>query len=233
MGTVPSFLPHSLGTMSQQVLKVYPSTIIYGIGNTAHKAECSDHNKDSRGIVHAIDVMVAAGTAEAIEVLHWMLTECAEQCGEYVIHDDFIYRRSHRFAKESYKAVDPGRTDPHTNHIHFSAEHGTVGKNSFTCTGYDTAAEKFSAPPIDLGDVDVTPAQLTAAINAALADPANLNRIALHCAAYKNAADKTDVDMHQHGVDATTALGNTRQLLDNTEQIIELLKPATPATQTE
>src|SRR5262249_14748131 len=106
------------------------------LGDAAHQAEASDHNPDSRGIVHAIDVMFAAGTPQANATLAWLLSDTVDL--QYVIHNRRIYTRAANFAPAPYTG-----SDPHTNHIHVSGKHGTVGKNASTGTGYDTAAEAY------------------------------------------------------------------------------------------
>ena len=151
-------LAPNLVKRSDAIRSCYPRAVIYSIGDTAHMAEHSDHNPDARGLVHAIDVMFAAGTPQAVATLRWLLADPADL--EYVIHNDRIYRRTHGWANESYKTVDPGRTDPHTNHIHVSGKHGTAGSNAATGTGYDRNAEATIPPGSpctsedDVGTVD-------------------------------------------------------------------------------
>lgn len=106
------------------------------IGDSAHMHEESDHNPDSRGIVHAIDVMLPLG-AHADAVVKWALAHPDDL--EYVIHNRIIYKRVNGFKGVAYTG-----SDPHTSHVHLSGKHGSTGENSHTGTGYSTTAEAMS-----------------------------------------------------------------------------------------
>jgi hypothetical protein len=134
-------LAHNLDVRRTEVHKVYPKMVIGWIGDQAHQTEKSDHNPDSRGIVHAIDLMVQAGTPAAERLLAWVRSYTADL--EYFIHNRKIYTLARGFQPTAYTG-----SDPHTNHIHISGRHGSTGKNSATGTGYDTKAERLSPPPI-------------------------------------------------------------------------------------
>jgi len=117
----------------------FPKLVVGWIGNPAHQSENSDHNPDSRGLVHAIDLMFGDDVAfhhGAPESLAWLLTPGVRGSLEYVIHDRQIWTRSKNWHPVKYTGVDP-----HTNHIHVSGMHGTVGQNAATGTGYNVAAE--------------------------------------------------------------------------------------------
>ena len=119
----------------------YPGIEVGWIGNPAHQAEASDHNPDSRGVVHADDLMFEDDVRfnhGAPATLKWLLTPGVRDSLQYVIHDRGIWSRSWGWTRHAYDG-----TDPHTNHIHVSGKHGTVGKNSATGTGYDLEAEKM------------------------------------------------------------------------------------------
>lgn len=129
-------LPVNLALRKSAVLVCYPKVVVYALGDAKHLAFHSDHNPDSRGVVHALDVMTAAGTAQAAATLRWLLADTTDL--EYVIHDHKIYSRSRGFKAAAYNG-----SDPHTNHIHVSGKHGSVGENNHTGTGYDLAAESY------------------------------------------------------------------------------------------
>lgn len=116
----------------------YPGTVVGEIGDQKHMAEKSDHNPDSRGIVHAEDFMCNAGTAEAKAILAWLLHDHEDL--QYVIHNRIIYGRNEA---NGWNGSPYRGSDPHTGHIHASGKHGNTGKNAATGTGYDTAAEKY------------------------------------------------------------------------------------------
>jgi hypothetical protein len=154
--------------------KCYPGLEVGWIGNAAHQAEASDHNPDSRGIVHAIDLMFGDDVkfhAGAPASLHWLLEPEVRNSLEYVIHDRRIYRRDNGWVGVVYTGKDP-----HTNHIHISGKHGTVGKNTATGTGYSVTAEQMTpvgspcATEEDMATIDSISPAAAKAIGEACAD---------------------------------------------------------------
>lgn len=157
-------LAHNLFVRRTAVLHCWPTVSVFWLGDAAHQAERSDHNPDSRGIVHAIDVMLQAGSARAIATLKWLLSHPADL--QYVIHNRKIYHVKNGFSPVAYTG-----SDPHTNHIHASGRHGTVGGNAHTESGYSTAAEKISptGTPCDPEDEVVSKEDVAAIAKASAA----------------------------------------------------------------
>jgi hypothetical protein len=152
-------LAPNLKIRSAEVRAVWPDIVIYSVGDQAHQAECSDHNPDARGIVHAIDIMTQTDTSydsAAATNLAWLHHDTTDL--QYFIHDRMIYSRSHGFVGINYTG-----SDPHTNHIHVSGKHGTTGANAATCNGYSIAAENYTPGGIM---VDLSPASVAAVANA-------------------------------------------------------------------
>lgn len=140
-------LAPNLARRQAMIHDVYPTITIYGIGDTAHQAEASDHNPDARGIWHAIDIMTltdAAHAGAAAHILAWLLSDVTDL--QYVIHDRIIYGRDEA---NGWHGSPYTGSDPHTNHIHVSGKHGTTGRDAATGTGYDTAAEAMTPPPLE------------------------------------------------------------------------------------
>lgn len=134
--------PHNLQSIGDIVVHCYPGLVEYGIGDAAHQAGTSDHNVDSRGYVHAIDLMFQNDTnfhAGAPATLAWLLLPNVRNSLEYVIHDRGIWSRGSGWTRRNYIG-----DDPHTNHIHVSGMHENpgAGEDKETGTGYSTAAEK-------------------------------------------------------------------------------------------
>jgi len=126
-------LAHNLDVRRQKIWACWGTGIVIGwIGDAAHQAECSDHNKDSSGVVHAIDPMVTGTRAQAI------VDECLGHPGDlqYVIHNRVIWSVTVGWAARTYLG-----SDPHTSHVHISGKHGSSHSNSATCTGYDLSAQ--------------------------------------------------------------------------------------------
>lgn len=90
------------------------------IGDASHAARASDHNPDSRGLVHAIDVDANLGPGATMrDVVRAVVARChagAERRLTYVIYDRQIASASHGWTWRPYDG-----TSPHTEHAHFSA----------------------------------------------------------------------------------------------------------------
>jgi peptidoglycan hydrolase-like protein with peptidoglycan-binding domain len=67
----------------------------------------------------------------------WALAHPADL--EYVIHNRTIWTRARGFQPKKYTGKDP-----HTDHVHISGRHGSVGKDAATGTGYDAPSEGLS-----------------------------------------------------------------------------------------
>jgi len=123
---------------TQLIKAEYPGITVYQVGDTSHQASASDHNPDSRDIVHALDAMTYSDTKRGEAIRDWMLSDTTDT--EYIIFNRKIYERDNQF-----KARDYSGSDPHTDHVHYSGKHGSTGYTSATGTGYDTNAEKYQA----------------------------------------------------------------------------------------
>jgi hypothetical protein len=145
-------LAHNLQVRVNAVKSCYPKMVIGEVGDAAHKTEHSDHNPDSRNIVHAVDFMTETNEAQAKAILAWLASNPKDL--EYWIHDRLIYTVANK-----YKPVKYTGTDPHTNHVHASGLHGSTGANAATGNGYSTSAEAMSptgSPCTPEDDMDLT-----------------------------------------------------------------------------
>lgn len=80
------------------------------IGDAAHAARRSEHNPDSRGIVHADDI-----TVDGIDKAHVLKALIGHPAVWYVIHDGRIWSRTYGWQAKRYTGPNP-----HTHHIHVS-----------------------------------------------------------------------------------------------------------------
>lgn len=85
------------------------------IGDAAHAARVSDHNPDSRGIVHAIDV-----DKDGIDPI-FVISRCLRDNWptKYVIFNRKIWTPANDWRSKTYTG-----SNPHTGHIHISIKSG-------------------------------------------------------------------------------------------------------------
>lgn len=91
------------------------------IGDAAHQATQSDHNPDSRGIVHAIDI--DKDGIDTNEVVEACISE--NRPTNYVVWDRQIWSRSRDFKPRPYTG-----SNPHTDHIHVSILYGDAWESA-------------------------------------------------------------------------------------------------------
>lgn len=131
--TVSYSLADNLADRRRNIWSCWGQGVVVGwIGDATHQAECSDHNPDAVGVVHAIDPMVTGSHAAAV------VQQCLAHPGDlqYVIHNRVIWSATVGWSPRVYTG-----SDPHTNHVHISGKHGGAHATSHTCTGYDLGAQ--------------------------------------------------------------------------------------------
>jgi hypothetical protein len=152
------FLAHNLAVRRTKIEEVQLVTSVGWIGNAAHQAECSDHNPDSTGCVHAIDAMTLVLANQKI-IVNWCLAHFGDL--QYVINQRTIWKRDANGVVRPYAYTG---NDPHTNHVHISGRHGIAGKDAATCTGYSRTAEQTTPEGIPMPLTDADKAWITAQI---------------------------------------------------------------------
>lgn len=88
------------------------------IGDTAHQEKTSDHNPDSRGIVHATDTDV-----DMVDPVRLLAAILRHPSTRYAIFHDRIYHVNNHFQPAHYTGV-------YHHHMHWSIEHTTKAENS-------------------------------------------------------------------------------------------------------
>lgn len=121
------------------------------IGDAAHASGDSDHNPDSNGVVHAIDVDETGPWPEGSmwEFVQYIISECRKSGTsgkdrgrlKYVIYERKIWSASNGWAEEYYDG-----SNPHDKHAHFSCEYSSTYANDKTSWGL---ADKFGGLPVD------------------------------------------------------------------------------------
>lgn len=109
------------------------------IGDKAHQARQSDHNPDSRGIVHAIDI-----DRDGINV-NTVISACIrdDRPTSYVVYSRRIWTRSRNWESREYRG-----SNPHTSHIHVSILHGTNWESERWNWGISSAAPGTAPAPV-------------------------------------------------------------------------------------
>jgi hypothetical protein len=107
------------------------------IGDASHQASRSDHNPDSRGIVHAIDV------DEDLRAPGASMRECVDEvvrrhrAGQdnritYVIYERTIWSATYDWRPRAYSG-----SNPHDKHAHFSASYVRARENNRASFGVE------------------------------------------------------------------------------------------------
>jgi peptidoglycan hydrolase-like protein with peptidoglycan-binding domain len=106
------------------------------IADAAHPST-SDHQPDSRGVVHAIDVDV-----DGIDPKLLVKKAIAHPTTKYVIWNRTIWSRSHGFEARKYTGEDP-----HTSHVHISGRSGREFETNGKAWGLAEGVAKVPASP--------------------------------------------------------------------------------------
>lgn len=117
------------------------------IGDAAHQQRQSDHNPDSRGIVHAIDIDKDGINPE------YVVEQCISENRptEYVIWNRQIWSRSKDFKPRKYTG-----DNPHTDHIHVSIRYGTYWESADWTWGIASAIPGFGGGALGGASDDMT-----------------------------------------------------------------------------
>jgi hypothetical protein len=111
-------LAPSLRNLFNEIDAVWPDRkhgLDGSIGDAAHQATQSDHNPDSRGIVHAIDI-----DNRGIDPYHVVSQVIQDELPtSYVVYNRQIWSRTRQFVPRPYTG-----DNPHTDHIHVSIRYG-------------------------------------------------------------------------------------------------------------
>ncbi len=138
-------LSGNLNVISVDVTKAYPGTVVYTIGDDAHKATASDHNSDARGIVCAIDVMIRGKfTKAAANRLVSALKGRSDLT--YIIYNRTIWSKKYGWKARKYTG-----SNPHTDHVHVSTAHTATVDKVRTHVKWPAAVVSKPSTPVKTG----------------------------------------------------------------------------------
>lgn len=121
------------------------------IGDPAHAARKSEHNPDSKGCVHAIDVDIDDGDPGR-DLRTMLLKACiGHRAVWYVISNGVIYSRTYGWKARKYLGANA-----HTKHVHVSIRLASDAENDTTLVLGTVAAPKPATPAKPAGDVTGT-----------------------------------------------------------------------------
>lgn len=131
-------LAESLVVLSGEVLRRWPGTTIWAVGDQAHAARASDHNPNADGVVCAVDILAPA----AGHVWDGILA-ARDLRIKYMIHRSEI-------VSSVVRPWEPRRytgTNPHETHVHVSVGRGPSGKSTGPDLYDDPAPWGMLLPP--------------------------------------------------------------------------------------
>jgi hypothetical protein len=99
------------------------------IGDAAHQAQQSDHNPDSQGIVHALDITHDPAHGLDIELLSDSLVASRDERISYIIANELITGPAYDWKWNNYDG-----SDPHINHLHLSVLSGIISDRTYAWT---------------------------------------------------------------------------------------------------
>lgn len=115
------------------------------IGDADHSSRTSDHNPDSNGVVHAIDIRLG-GDLDARRVLNATI---GDDRVWYVIHAGKIYSRTYGWEARAYTGANP-----HNTHIHVSIRYTATAEADTSDWGLvEPPKPRVKPVPIDLSEV--------------------------------------------------------------------------------
>lgn len=124
MPTPEYYLDTGLNTLRQQLKILYPRIVVGWIGDVTHQTEnpTSDHNPEADGSVDAIDPMLGASfTHEYAQELWEVLIDNKDHRIKYIIWNRQIVYSTPRNGYEAWQPQPYKGKDPHTGHMHISA----------------------------------------------------------------------------------------------------------------
>jgi hypothetical protein len=99
-------------------------------GDDAHAARKSDHNPDSHGIVHAIDI-TTLDNRQGRRIRRVIKRACIrDKRVWYVIANGYIFSQTHNWKRQKYTGINA-----HKAHIHISANYANGLANSTAAWG--------------------------------------------------------------------------------------------------
>jgi hypothetical protein len=154
-----AYLAPSLTRLRDSVNAAFPerdSSSDGWIGDVAHSARTSEHNPDSKGCVHALDIDVDDNDAGRDLRKELLTATLQHRAVWYVISNGVIYSRTYNWRPRQY--LGPNQ---HFLHVHISIRLAADAENDTTLT---LKPASVAVPTPSTGDFDMTEAEMEALI---------------------------------------------------------------------
>jgi murein L,D-transpeptidase YcbB/YkuD len=122
----------SLQTLEGELQEYYPGTTTWEIGDKAHQATRSDHNKNAKNVVCAKDILGDGNPALDLQDFVDFLRANPHPNLRYIIFNRKIYQRKNDWEPQDYNGINA-----HKTHVHLSVGNGPDGRST---SGYDSTA---------------------------------------------------------------------------------------------
>lgn len=138
-------LAESLKKLREQINAAYPNrdkSSDGSVGDTSHKRKKSDHNPDSRGIVHAIDIDEDLTPSNTVAGIVAQIQLSRDKRVKYIIYEGRITVQGDITKWKPYSGVNP-----HKHHAHISVHSGSLedDRSNWAIAGPLTSPEAGSS----------------------------------------------------------------------------------------
>lgn len=133
----------SIEALQAELTELFPSRTLpdWVIGDADHSSRVSDHNPDSRGMVHAVDIRLGGG----LDVKRLLEGLIGDPRAWYVIHNWVIYSRTYGWEPRRYTG-----SNGHTSHVHLSLRYTEQAERDISAWLEPVAKRRTRPVPISL-----------------------------------------------------------------------------------
>lgn len=157
-----AYLAPSLARLRASIDAAFPhrdSSSDGWVGDVAHSARTSEHNPDSKGCVHALDVDIDDNDAGRDLRKELLAATIGQRAVWYVISNGVIWSRTYNWRPREY--VGPNK---HFHHVHISIRLAADAESDTTLVLTPPVANRPAAAEPTAGEGDMTEAEMDALI---------------------------------------------------------------------